>query len=209
MNFTISYAVTACDEHKELNKLLLFLTTHKREQDEILVQLDKSKSSQKIKDLINEFKINFIEFDLNNDFAAFKNNLKSKCKGDYIFQIDADEIPADETVMNLDKILEANLDVDLFLLPRVNIVNGLTEQHKEKWNWTTNEQNWVNWPDYQARIIKNNFNIKWKNKVHEQIIGATTGVQFPANLDYALMHIKDINRQEKQNAKYESIENGK
>lgn len=207
MNFTITYAITACDEYKELNKLLTFLTSHIREEDEIVVQLDKSKSNEKIKKLVNGFELPLFEFDLNNDFASFKNHLKSKCKGDYIFQIDADELPADETVMNLHKILEANLDIDLFLVPRVNIVDGLTEEHVKKWGWTVNDQNWVNWPDYQARIFKNNFNIKWRNKVHEQIVGATTGVQLPANLDYALMHIKDVKRQERQNSKYDQIEN--
>jgi glycosyltransferase involved in cell wall biosynthesis len=207
MNFKISYAITVCDEAKELNKLLSFITSHKREEDEIVVQVDEGNHTQEVLSVIESFDIKVHLFPLNNDFASFKNNLKKLCKGDYIFQIDADEIPSDETVINLHKILEANLDIDLFLVPRVNIVNGLTDSHLKKWEWNLNEQNWINWPDYQYRIFKNNFNIKWKNKVHEQITGVNSGVQLPATLDYAIMHIKDIKKQEKQNSKYDQIEN--
>lgn len=205
MNFKISYAITACNEHRELNELLLFLFKYKRKDDEIVIQVDKSNHTQEVSDVIEKHKLTKHEFELNNDFASFKNNLKKICNGDYIFQIDADEIPAQETVENLDKILESNLDIDLFLVPRINIVQGLTESHIEKWNWQTNDQGWVNWPDYQYRIFKNHFNIKWKNKVHEQIVGAKTGSMLPDKIEYALVHIKDIDRQEKQNEKYESI----
>jgi len=205
MNFKISYAITACDEQQELNTLINFLLKHKREEDEIVVQVDKSNHTQEVSDVIETHKLKKNEFELNNDFASFKNNLKKICKGDYIFQIDADELPAEETVENLDKIIESNLDVDLFLVPRINIVQGLTENHIKKWNWQTNDQGWVNWPDYQYRIFKNNFNIKWEGKVHEHIVGAKTGSMLPKTIEYALVHIKDIKRQEKQNQKYETI----
>jgi len=205
MNFKISYAIAACDEQQELNTLINFLLKHKREEDEIVVQVDKSNHTQEVSDVIETHKLKKNEFELNNDFASFKNNLKKICKGDYIFQIDADELPAEETVENLDKIIESNLDVDLFLVPRINIVQGLTENHIKKWNWQTNDQGWVNWPDYQYRIFKNNFNIKWEGKVHEHIVGAKTGSMLPKTIEYALVHIKDIKRQEKQNQKYETI----
>jgi len=205
MNFKISYAITARNEHKALNTLINFLLDHKREEDEIVVQVDKSNHTQEVSDVIETHKLKKNEFELNNDFASFKNNLKKICKGDYIFQIDADELPAEETVENLDKIIESNLDVDLFLVPRINIVQGLTENHIKKWNWQTNDQGWVNWPDYQYRIFKNNFNIKWEGKVHEHIVGAKTGSMLPKTIEYALVHIKDIKRQEKQNQKYETI----
>lgn len=205
MNFTISYAVTACNEHKELDSLLKMLSSNKREEDEIVIQLDKDNHTQEVLDVVKKYKLKKNLFKLDNNFASFKNNLKKLCKGDYIFQIDADEIPSDETVVNLHKILECNLDVDLFLVPRINIVKGLTDDHITKWGWSLNENGWVNWPDYQYRIFKNNFNIKWENKVHEKIVGVKTGVQLPQTIEYALTHIKDIDRQEKQNKLYEEI----
>ncbi len=205
MNFKISFAITACNEHKELKKLLEHLIEHKRDEDEIVIQLDEQNYTKKIINVIEKFNLNYIKFPLNKDFASFKNNLKDNCKGDYIFQIDADEIPSVETVKNLDKIISENLDIDLFLVPRINIVNDLKYDHIEKWKWTLNHNGWVNFPDYQYRIFKNNFNIKWQNKVHENIVGANTGTQLPATEEYALVHIKEIKKQEQQNKLYESI----
>jgi len=205
MNFKISYAVTACNEDKELSELLSFLKKYKRKQDEIVIQVDSDNYTQKVLDVIELFKLKASMFKLNGDFASYKNNLKKICKGDYIFQIDADEIPADETVVNLHKIIESNIDVDLFLVPRINIVKGITEDHMKQWNWGANDQGWINWPDYQYRIFKNKFNIKWQNKVHENITGASTGVKLPATAEYAMTHITEISRQEKQNDFYSEI----
>ena len=206
MNFKISFAVTACDEHEELEKLLFFLQSHKRDCDEIVVQVDKNKHTKKVSKVIDKFNLFKNEFELNNDFATFKNNLKSLCSGDYIFQIDADEIPSLETVKNLHKIIESNLDIDLFLIPRVNLVSDIEHKHIEKWKWNINANGWINWPDYQYRIFKNNFNIKWENKVHEKIVGANTGSQLPATPEYALVHEKSIKKQIKQNKLYEKIQ---
>jgi glycosyltransferase involved in cell wall biosynthesis len=207
MNFKISYAITACNEHKELGLCIDYIQKRKREQDEIVVQVDKDNHTKEVSEVISSFNLKKHEFNLNNNFSKFKNNLKKICKGDYIFQIDADEIPADETITNLHNIIESNLDIDLFLVPRINIVNGLTDEHIKEWGWFTNEHGWVNWPDYQYRIFKNNFNIKWKNKVHEVIIGARSGSHLPSTAEYAITHTKDIKRQEKQNNLYGTIHN--
>ena len=157
MNFKISFAVTACNEHEELDKLLTFLSEHKRKQDEIVVQVDKENHTKKVTKVIEKFNLTKNEFNLNNDFASFKNNLKSLCGGDYIFQIDADEVPSLETVKNLHKIIESNLDIELFLVPRINTVEDIDYEHVEKWNWNLNSQGWINWPDYQYRIFKKQF----------------------------------------------------
>lgn len=205
MNLKISFAITACDESFELNRLLIFLYENKRPSDEIVVLLDETKCSDEIIELVESFNIEINKFPLNNDFSKFKNHLKALCTGDYIFQIDADEMPSIETISNLHSLLESNLDVDLFLVPRINIVEGLTEEHVRKWNWSLNENNWINWPDFQHRIFKNRFHIKWINSVHEQITGAQIGVKLPPTTEYALMHKKNIKKQEEQNLLYEKI----
>ena len=200
---TVSYAVTACNEHEELERLLLLLDLHIQEEDEIVVQLDTS-ATDEVKKVLENFAIKVIEFPLNNDFASFKNNLSKHCDRDYIFQIDADEFPQVELLLNLPSILENNFDTDVFLVPRINTVEGLTPEHIQKWGWRV-ENGRVNFPDYQWRIWKNNGNITWKNKVHEVLQGYNSLTDFPPLDELCLIHPKTIVRQEKQNEYYNTI----
>ena len=148
--------------------------------------------------------VKIIGFPLNKDFSTFKNNLKKHCTKDYIFQIDADEIPNDFLLQNLSDILTSN-EVDLIHIPRVNTVEGLTDEHINKWKWKVDEKGWVNFPDYQTRIYKNTEDVKWMNKVHERITGYSTFSNFPAEEQWSLYHHKQIDRQEQQNEFYETI----
>jgi len=200
---TVSYAITACNEHEELERLLLLLDLHIQEEDEIVVQLDTS-ATDEVKKVLENFAIKVIEFPLNNDFASFKNNLSEHCDRDYIFQIDADEFPQVELLLNLPSILETNFDTDVFLVPRINTVEGLTPEHIQKWGWKV-ENNRVNFPDYQWRIWKNNGKITWKNKVHEVLQGYNSLTDFPPIDELCLIHPKTIVRQEKQNEYYNTL----
>ena len=191
----ISYAITVCNEIDELTKLLNFLQLHIREEDEIVIQYDKDNATKQVKDYL---KI------VNKDFATFKNNLKENCTKDYIFQIDADEIPHEALIEYLPQVLETN-PVDVVFVPRVNKVEGITDHHIFKWGWRVNEKGWINFPDYQMRIYKRTDEVVWMNKVHEQITGYTTFSNFPAEEHWSLYHPKDIKRQEKQNEFYETI----
>lgn len=197
---SISYAITACNEHRELSLLLEVLRNNIRQEDEIVIQLD-SNATQKVRTIAK----NYIEFPLNKDFASFKNNLSKHCTKDYIFQIDADEYPHPYLIANLADILEYNQTIDVFLVPRINTVSELTEQHIQKWGWRVDDKGWVNFPDYQWRIWRNKNNIKWINKVHERLDGFQEYSVLPQSEEYCLFHPKDILRQEKQNALYETI----
>ena len=108
-------------------------------------------------------------------------------------------------IENIHEILESN-DVDLIWLPRVNTVEGITEEHIQKWGWRVTEKGWVNFPDYQGRIYKNDKSIYWENPVHEVIKGAKKVSHFPPQEEFCLYHPKDINRQEKQNELYSQIQ---
>ena len=204
----ISYAITVHNELEELMKLLDFLNNNIREEDEVVIQYDEGGVTNevleflKIKQKIHGYTV--VGFPLNKDFASYKNNLKENCKGDYIFQIDADEIPNEVMIAYLPEVLESN-PVDIIFVPRVNTVNGLTQEHIQKWRWNVNEKGWVNWPDYQTRIYKNTEDVTWMNKVHEKITGYDTFSNFPAEEHWALYHPKQINRQEEQNKFYETI----
>ena len=206
---TISYAITVCNELEEITKLLNFLQTNIRKEDEIVIQYDESSVTDGVMDylkLMNSMHENHkvIGFPLNKDFATFKNNLKSHCSKDYIFQVDADEIPHEFLVEYVGQVLDEN-PVDIVFVPRVNTVKGLTQPHIDKWKWNVNEKGWVNFPDYQTRIYKNTEDVTWMNKVHERITGYNTFSNFPAEEQWSLYHHKQINRQEKQNEFYETI----
>ena len=206
---TISYAITVCNELEEITKLLNFLQVKIRKEDEIVIQYDESSVTDEVKEyvtLMNSMHENHkvCRFPLNKDFASFKNNLKSHCSKDYIFQIDADEIPHEILIDFLPQLLEDN-KVDVIFIPRVNTVEGLTQSHIDKWKWKVNEKGWVNFPDYQTRIYKNTKEITWMNKVHERITGYDTFSNFPAEEQWSLYHHKQIDRQEKQNEFYETI----
>ena len=209
----ISYAIPVCNEYIELEKLLSFLIKYIDENDEIVVQCDKGNTTPEVYKVLDSFKapvglkdpLNVIEFPLKGHFSNFKNNLKEHCKGDWIFQIDADELPHKSLITNLKELLKLNTNTEMLLVPRVNTVEGLTQEHINKWRWNVNEKGWVNWPDYQTRIIQNGPKIKWQNKVHEQIIGISTQGALPMEEEWCLYHPKTIGRQEAQNRLYESL----
>ena len=199
----ISFAITACNEHVELDCLLKQLTNNIKSKDEIVVQLDIT-ATQEVKDVVSKYKlINYI-YPLNGDFASFKNNLKNICTKEWIFFIDADEYLSDNLLGYVHEILEANKGiVDVISVPRINTVEGLTREHIDKWRWFVDDNGYVNYPDYQTRICANKKDIEWKNKVHERLSGWKTIANLPHGYD--LIHPKTIERQEKQNSFYDTI----
>ena len=207
MSMKISYAIPVCNEWMELEYLLNYLFKHKREQDEIVVQCDEGNTTSSVYQVLEEYKekLQIIEFPLNGDFATFKNNLKDNCTGDYIFQIDADEYPEEYLISTIEWVIKENPKTDIFWVPRINKVEGLTEEHIRQWGWNVDPDRRVNFPDYQCRILKNVKRIKWKNKVHEVLTGHQTESHLPANDEFCIHHLKDIKRQEKQNEFYNTI----
>lgn len=205
----ISYAITVCNELKEITELTNFLQGKIDKEDEIIIQYDTNGVTKEVLDFLTIFgEINsqtkIVSFPLNKDFATFKNNLKKNCSGEYIFQIDADEIPSEYLLQNLKTILTNN-NVDIVFVPRVNTVKGLTQSHIQQWGWRVDEKGWVNFPDYQTRIYKNTNEVEWFGKVHERISGYNTFSNFPAEEKFSLYHHKEIERQEKQNNFYNNI----
>jgi hypothetical protein len=205
----LSYAITVCNELEEVKNLINFLHLNKREEDEICVLLDKPKASHVLVDWLYRFSssnwITLKESAFQGHFADWKNELTRMCSGDYIFQIDADEIPNLILIKHLPEILSMNENVDVMLVPRVNTVEGLTEEHIQKWGWRVDDKGWVNFPDHQWRIYKNTPEIQWKNKVHEILEGFKVIANLPGTEAYSLYHHKQIERQEKQNNYYNTL----
>ena len=206
----ISYAIPVCNEIIEIEKLLKFLKTRITKDDEVIVLFDTHNGSSSVEQFLRAKSVNptffqWYPYHFDGHFANMKNHLKSLCTGDWIFQIDADELPHESLITNLKELLKLNPTTEMFLVPRVNTVEGLTQEHVNKWRWNVNEKGWVNWPDYQTRIIQNGPKIKWQNKVHEQIIGISIQGALPMEEEWCLYHPKTIGRQEAQNRLYESL----
>jgi glycosyltransferase involved in cell wall biosynthesis len=207
----ISYAITTHNEYEEINELLGVLIHHIDSEDEIVILDDFSdeKTQEVFRSWTQQYghavNIKIEQRALNKDFAAQKNYLTGMCSGDYIINIDADEIPHDVFLNQIKQVIEMN-DVDLIWVPRVNTVDGITQEHINKWGWRVDEKGWVNYPDYQARVYKNCDYISWVKPVHEHIQGAKTFSHLPPNEELSFYHRKKIDKQEQQNLFYSQID---
>ena len=205
----ISYAITVCNEETELQKLVTFLLKHKELQDEIVITYDSKNGSKGVEDYLRTHSVNgefsWHPYEFDGNFSDLKNHTKKLSSGDYIFHLDADEIPHEVLMEQIHTILEMN-DVDLVWIPRVNTVEGMTQEHIQKWGWKVTQKGWVNFPDYQARVFRNDEKIRWTRKVHEYITGHTTQAHLPPHEELSLYHPKTIKKQEKQNELYEKIQ---
>lgn len=209
---TISFAISVCSEWEELDVLLnsLYLQNVVKDEDEIVIIVDESNTNEQVIEIINKwgltFKINTVLKILNKNFASFKNYLKENCTKDWIVQIDADEVLSEDLANSLHDTLEMNQGIELYYIPRINIVQGITQEDIARWGWKISDsEKYINYPDYQARAIINKPEIYWENKVHEVIKGAKVTSAFPPDSGYDLIHIKTIERQRKQNEFYNSI----
>jgi glycosyltransferase involved in cell wall biosynthesis len=204
----ISYAITVNNEVNEISQLLNTLLPLVDKKDEVIVLQDTTNKNKEVAAILDTYgkKIIRIEARLDGDFATFKNNLINAATKDYLFQIDADEIPKKSLIKEIKYYLFRKRKKDVFMVPRINIVHGITDEHIKQWNWQINDKGYINFPDYQDRIFKLNKGIKWENKVHEKLCNYKKIMGLPAS-DYSmcLFHIKEIKRQEQQNSFYDTI----
>ena len=205
----ISYSMLVHNETDTLEKLLKFLVKWKQPQDEIVI-LDDYSDDEKTKQILDFYvsahDIVYEQRNLLGDFASQKNHLKSMGGGDYSFNLDADEMISLWLIKNIHEIIEANEGIDLIYLPRINTVEGLTQQHIQSWGWQVNQEGWINFPDWQGRVFRNRPNIRWQFKVHEMITGYQTYATLPMEKPFCILHPKTISKQEEQNQKYSRIQ---
>lgn len=213
----ISYAITVCNELEEIKELIPHLLKYKKEEDEIVILQDirNRNTDEKVNQVWeylhsmyqtqNIIYFRLISEEFQGDFAEWKNSLNSYCMGNFIFQIDADEIPDVFLLENIHTIVEANPEIDLFLIPRINSVEGITQEHIIKWGWKQDIDGRINTPDYQTRIYRNSEDIKWMGHVHEKIVGFKMYSALPDISECSLYHHKNIEKQEKQNNFYNTL----
>jgi len=200
----ISYGITVHNESDELNKLLDILLKKIDEEDEIVICVDgDDKDVQFIIDRYEHHKqIISYKRKLDGNFSNQKNSVIDKSTGDYIFHIDADEYPHNFLLLQLKQIIEMNNGVDLIWIPRINTIDGMKEEHIQKWGWKVSDKGWVNYPDYQARVFRRDESIRWTRPLHEFIDGCKTYAHLPPQEELSLYHPKTIEKQEKQNMFY-------
>ena len=206
----ISYAIPVCNELNEISRLIDYLIKESsiRSVDEIIVLYDTVNGTEEVKEYLDSLtyeKFTYYTYNFDGNFAAMKNYLTSLCNGDWIFQIDADEMPSEHLISVLPELLEQYKDLDLLFVPRINTVEGITQEHISRWGWNFTNDNWINWPDWQCRLYRNRPGLRWKNKVHETLSGYKLRMALPAEEKWALRHDKTIERQEKQNEYYSSL----
>ena len=199
----VSYGITVHNEVEELIKLLEVLNKNIDKEDEIVVCVDgdDEKVEAVLGEYLSENRAIVYKRKLDGNFAEHKNSVIEKSSGDYIFHIDADEYPNEILIQQLKQILKIN-DVDLIWIPRVNTLDGLTEKDVKKWGWRVTEKNWINYPDYQSRVFRNDTKIRWTRPLHELIRGAKTYAHLPPHEELSLYHPKTIEKQENQNMFY-------
>lgn len=213
----ISYAITVHNEGVQyLKPLLDRLNSLKREDDEIVVIDDISDDPSTLECLNSYQNIHIHKIKFQGNFSDHKNQFHSLCNKDYIFQLDADELPNENLIKTIGEILYFNPEIDLYYVPRINLVPGISEDDIKKWGWRIDEVGKINFPDYQGRIYKRLDNIRWEGKVHERITGTEKHAYLPYQnenqefvSDYCLMHVKNIERQKFQNSLYNNLINPK
>lgn len=202
----ISYAILTHNEGSYIEKLLSFLVENKRQEDEIVIVDDNSTDEKTVK-VLSKYKEHIkLEYRTFDGDATQKNFLNNLCTGDYILQLDADELMTAEFISMLPEILEENKSIDLFYVPRINTVQGLTDEHIKKWRWNVNDKGWVNFPDWQMRLYRNCDWVKWEGLLHSKIIGQKSFTTLPTDELFCILHPKEIERQERQNNLYDKIE---
>lgn len=198
----VSYLVTTHNETDCLDSLLFKLMSFKKDNHEVVLLDDYSDNPTTIS-IIEKYKssVNFQQKKLQNDYGAHKNYGISLCKGEWIFQIDADELPTDVLLENIDILLQSNAGNEVLWLPRLNYFVGVTQTDIQMWGWNYHD-GMINFPDYQSRLFKNLPHIRYERRLHEKVEGYTSYAFIPAQKDVALIHNKTMEKQRETNMKY-------
>jgi hypothetical protein len=132
--------------------------------------------------------VNFLKKMKDLDDIILINQKPDETSGDYIFQLNVNEMPTENMIKKI-KIILMDKQCDAFFVPRINIYSGITEEylHLNK-DLKVNEAGWINWPDFQGRIYKNDGKVKMINGT---ITGYENAFGFNADPLMALTCVKE------------------
>jgi hypothetical protein len=191
----ITYTIQVCNESRELFSLLNFLGKVIDDEDNVHVVVDAKHKTEKVDLVLKHFEKFITVFE--RPFDNFYENSKfhsEKATGDYVFLIDADEMPQEMFIKNLKHIINET-GGEIIAIPRINLHPGSTQDFIEKSNFNVNEMGWINWPDYQKRIFKKCEHITWSDTLHTTIVGSDKVIGVQADPRLAMWHIKSIEKQ--------------
>lgn len=200
----LSYLVTCHNESDSLHDLLVKLYESLKPTHEVVIIDDYSDSPVTLS-ILEEYqkkeRVVIQKHKLDNHYGAHKNFGIEQCKGDWIFQLDADELPTDTLINNIDVILENNSHNEVLWLPRLNYFVGVTQKDVDDWGWKLYD-GLINFPDFQSRLFRNLPYIRYHRRLHEKVEGQKTYAFIPPQKDIAIIHNKTIEKQRENNQNY-------
>ena len=191
----LTYTIQVCNESREIFSLLNLLTRIIDDEDEINVIVDSAHTTDKVGLVLDNFRDSVTTF--NRPFDSFKKNLdfhKEKATGDYIFNIDADEMPQESLIKIIKKVIEET-GAEIIAVPRINIHPDITSEEAEEFGFNINEVGFINWPDFQTRVYKRCDHVYWTDELHTKLTGSDKAVAVKPLPSVALWHIKSMDKQ--------------
>lgn len=107
----------------------------KDSEDEINILVDSLHVTTNVRNVLEFHKDAIVvnERDFDGDFSKHRNFHNFKCSGDYIFLIDADEMPQENLLKRVKEIINETKG-DVIMVPRINIHPGSTKEWLTKIN---------------------------------------------------------------------------
>jgi len=134
----ISYLITVHNETDTLGKLLERLIKCRYDGDDIVI-LDDFSDNKTTKEILHQVSlcnnVKVLQHALDNNYGTHKNYGNEHCTGDWVFQIDSDELPSELLLFNLRDIIASNPNVELIYVPRINDYRGVTPALAAPWGW--------------------------------------------------------------------------
>jgi len=209
---SIAYIIGTHNEGKPIKKLIELILKEKDSNDELII-VDNNSDDPDTLTILEEYWEYVKTYDKPiTDFSEYKNFKKSLTKAHFIFDLDGDEFINPILLKTIKEIIIGNHEIDVYEVPRVNIVEGITPEYARSVGYHLDSDMFINWYDPQKRIYRNTPEIVWINKVHETLSGFKTITTLPYQdeqgkkvTDYSLLHIKTIQKQKQQNELYSKI----
>ena len=201
----LTYSIQVCNESRELFSLLNLLTRIIDTEDYIDVIVDSNNTTEKVDLVLKHFEDRITVH--KRAFDTFSKNCQfhiDVAKGDYVFHIDADELPQQPLVKILKQVIDET-GAEILAIPRINIHPDITEEEAKDRKWNVNEAGFINWPDYQMRIHKKCDYITWTDELHTKLTGSDKVSGTKAIPPLAMWHIKSM---DKQNSRWKIDETG-
>jgi len=191
----LTYTIQVCNESRELFSLLSLLTRIIDDEDYIDVTVDSNNTTEKVDLVLKHFEDRITVY--KRAFDTFYKNCQfhiDMAKGDYVFHIDADELPQESLIKIIKNVIEETKS-EIIVIPRINIHPDITEKDAKDFGFTLNEVGFINWPDFQTRIHKKCDHIHWTDEVHTNLVGSDKVLGIKALPSLALWHIKTMDKQ--------------